>query len=195
MSGLPAKIVCQVSGVARLPTGWLMKGFTGESGWGSGGGEERGGVRGGVGPPLCCFNCRPVSGQLLIHSSFTTTTNRGHTRAGQQSKAGQDTGRQSPPPHPRSQYLHCRYRNRAVSKGLAVLLSPSFSFLFPSLFDSTFWLVSPLSLLLPSSSSSSHLLLWNKSAAVSASLWASALAVKQATVLWLQPFVWLLIQR
>lgn len=113
------------------------------------GGERGGGIRGGVGPPLCCFNCRPVSGQLLIHSSFTTTTNRGHTRAGQQSKAGQDTGRQSyPPPH--SQFLHCRYRNRAVSKGLAVLLSPSFSFLFPSLFDSTLWLLSPLSLPLPS---------------------------------------------
>ncbi|TNN68373.1 hypothetical protein EYF80_021426 [Liparis tanakae] len=34
MSGPPAKIVCQVSGVARLPTGWLMKGFMGESGLG-----------------------------------------------------------------------------------------------------------------------------------------------------------------
>lgn len=54
MSGPPAKIVCQVSGVARLPTGRLMKGFAGESGRGGGGGgvgERRGGVRGGVGLP------------------------------------------------------------------------------------------------------------------------------------------------
>lgn len=43
MSGPPAKIVCQVSGVARLPTGWLMKGFAGESRRGGGGGEEEGG--------------------------------------------------------------------------------------------------------------------------------------------------------
>lgn len=40
MSGPPAKIVCQVSGVARLPTGWLMKGFAGESGQGGGAGVE-----------------------------------------------------------------------------------------------------------------------------------------------------------
>ena len=46
MSGPPAKIVCQVSGVARLPTGWLMKGFAGESGRGGGGG---GGGDGGEG--------------------------------------------------------------------------------------------------------------------------------------------------
>ena len=94
MSGPPAKIVCQVSGVARLPTGWLMKGFAGESGRGGGGGgggggvgERRGGVRGKGwgGPPLCCLNCRLVSGQLLIHSSSATTTNRGHTR---QSRTG-----------------------------------------------------------------------------------------------------------
>ena len=43
MSGPPAKIVCQVSGVARLPTGWLMKGFAGESGRGGGGGGGGGG--------------------------------------------------------------------------------------------------------------------------------------------------------
>lgn len=79
MSGSAAKIVCQVSGVTRLPTGWLMKGFAGESGRGSGGGEK--GVKGAGWASLCCFNCRPVSGQLLIHSSFATTTNRGHTRA------------------------------------------------------------------------------------------------------------------
>lgn len=45
------------------------------------------------------------------------------------------------------------------------------------------------------SSSSSHLLLWNKSAAVSASLGASAQATKRATVQRLQSFIWLLIQR
>lgn len=118
MSGLPAKIVCQVSGVARLPTGWLMKGFKGESGWGSGGGQKRG-VKGvGWASPLV-----PVSSQLLIHSSFTTTTNRGHTRAGQQSEAGQDTGRQiCAPPSP---FLYCRYKNRAVL--LFPSLSPPFS--------------------------------------------------------------------
>lgn len=52
-------------------------------------GERRSRRRRGLGwASLRRFNCRPVSGQLLIHSSFATTTNRGHTRAGRQSSAG-----------------------------------------------------------------------------------------------------------
>lgn len=91
MSGLPAKIVCQVSGVAWLPTGWLMKGLHGGIRVGFGGGKGRGGSEGWSGPPSLLLQLQSVSDQLLIHSSFTKTTNRGHTRA----EAGQNAGRKS----------------------------------------------------------------------------------------------------
>lgn len=97
MSGPPAKIVCQVSGVARLPTGWLMKGFTGESGRGGGGGgaEERG-VWGGrwIGLPLllqlhACIG-PAVDSQLLRHHN----KQRPHKgRTAEQRQAVWDTGR------------------------------------------------------------------------------------------------------
>ena len=167
------------------------------------------------GPPLCCcrccFNCRLVSGQLLIHSSSATTTNRGHTRQSraEPGRAVWDTGRQrraSQTPlkkKPGDQFLHCRYGNRAVSIECltAFSLSLHLHLISPSSLPLSLSLsllsLSPSAAVLPhsSSSSSSHLLLWNKSTAVSASLRASALAIKHATVLRLQPFVWLLIQR
>lgn len=84
------------------------------------------------------FSSRLVLGQLLIHSSFSTTiTNRGHTRADWQCTARQcGTTLPPPPPHPRKkkkipgdQFLGCRYGNRAVCIGRErfdyVNLSPS----------------------------------------------------------------------
>lgn len=43
------------------------------------------------GPPSLLLQLQSVSDQLLIHSSFTKTTNGGHTRA----EAGQDVGSKS----------------------------------------------------------------------------------------------------
>lgn len=64
----------------------------GESGWGflvewGGGGSEVW-----SGPPSLLLQLQSVSDQLLIHSSFTKTTNRGHTGA----EAGQDVGSKAP---------------------------------------------------------------------------------------------------
>lgn len=89
MSALPAKIVCQVSGVARLPTGWLMKGLHGGVRVGFGGRKGRGESEGWSGPPSLLLQLQSVSDQLLIHGSFTKTTSRGHIRA----DAGQEVGR------------------------------------------------------------------------------------------------------
>lgn len=49
------------------------------------------GGRGWSGPPCLLLQLQSVSDQLLIHSSFTKTTNGGHTRA----EAGQDAGSRS----------------------------------------------------------------------------------------------------
>lgn len=84
MSGPPAKIVCQVSGAARLPTGWLMKGFCGGVGVECGAAGEEGWS----GPHSAASFASFHQAQLLIHSSSATTTNRGHIRASRQHGAG-----------------------------------------------------------------------------------------------------------
>lgn len=119
-----------------------MKGFAGESGRGGGGGGSgrEGGEKGWAGPPsLCCLDGRPVLGQLLIHSSFATTTNR-RPHKGRPSRAGQGgtlAESATPPKKPQKddQFLHCRYGNRAVSIG--VFLKRVFSFLSPFPYNST----------------------------------------------------------
>lgn len=103
---------------------------------------ERGGgeSEGWSGPPSLLLQLQSVSDQLLIHSSFTKTTNRGHTRA----DAGQEVGRNP-------SLLSSPF-------GLTLLLqkesSPSLSFVSPP-FSSYLWLISstcsPLSFLCLSS--------------------------------------------
>ncbi|KAI4788075.1 hypothetical protein KUCAC02_036079 [Chaenocephalus aceratus] len=129
MSGTPAKIVCQVSGAARLPTGW------------------------------------PVSGQLLIHSSVCTTTNTRATQGPSRAKWDKKNGKKNTKKKPGSQFLHCRYGNRAVSIGTEERLTTFFSISLLYAFS----IISPLippGFFFPGSSSRSHLLFWNKSIAV-----------------------------
>lgn len=67
-----------------------MKGLRGGVRVGFAGGKGRGGGGSGgwSGPPSLLLQLQSVPDQLLIHSSFTKTTNGGHTRA----EAGQDVG-------------------------------------------------------------------------------------------------------
>lgn len=129
MSGPPARIVCQVSGVGRLPTGWLMKGFAGRavSGLAGGAGEEGRGGGCGVGLTLLFFflgaSIGPaVDSQLFRHHN----KQRPHKGpAGGVTQPVWDTGRHPPPTppperRPSDQFLHCRYGNRAVSIGLGL---------------------------------------------------------------------------
>lgn len=97
----------------------------------------------------------------------------------------------------------CLYWTRCEERLTAFFSLPPFPF-FPHLYlfpPSCFFIsLAPLPavfLVSPSCLPSSffNLFLWNKSTAVSDSLWASAPAIKQTTALRLQPFVWLLIQR
>lgn len=195
MSGPPAKIVCQVSGVARLPTGWLMKGFMGESGrggCGGGGGGEEGRQRGGVGLTLllqlqACIEPAVDSQLFCHHNKQRPHKGRPAVQSGQCGTLARQCW--APPPALKKKKpkrsisplslrkQSCLYWPRREER-LHSSLSPSLSFLSPSLsvsFSITSLLLSPLSL------SSSflppvfhlpffHLLLWNKSTAVSASL-------------------------
>lgn len=147
---------------------------------------QRSEKRGWCGPhSLCSFNCKLVSGQLLIHSSSATITNRGHTRAGRQRRArpsGTLAGSAGPPEKKARRSISplslrkqsCLYWTGCEERLTAFFSLPPFSFsphlyLFPPscLFISpaplpAVFLISPSCL----PSSSFNLLLWNKSTAV-----------------------------
>lgn len=106
MSGLAAKIVCQVSGVAWLPTGWLMKGLHGGVRVGLAGGKGEGAVLkrgwwwgGGVDLLLCCFSIA-----LLYQTScwFTAPSPKQQTEATQGPKLGRTLAAELPPVPPPS---------------------------------------------------------------------------------------------
>lgn len=78
----------------RLVNEGASWGRKGGVGWWKGEGAvlKEGGGRGWRRPPSLLLLLRSVPDQLLIHSSFTKTTNGGHTRA----QAGQDVGSSAP---------------------------------------------------------------------------------------------------